>query len=88
MWQWRKLHNEELNDLYTSSIFVWVLKSRRKRRPGYVTRVEERRGIYRVLAEKSEEKRPLGRPRHRWEVYIKIDLQEVGYGAWIWLSCL
>jgi hypothetical protein len=72
--EWRKLHNEELNDLYCSLSIVWVIKSRRMGWAGHVARVGERRGIYRVLVGTLEGKRPLGRPRYRWEDNIKMDL--------------
>jgi hypothetical protein len=62
---WRKLHNEELNDLYCSPNIVRVMKSRRMRWAGHVTRMGEGRGVYRVLVGKPEGKRPLGRPRYR-----------------------
>jgi hypothetical protein len=62
--EWRKLHNEELNDLYFSLNIVWVIKWRRMRWTGHVACIGERRGAYRVLVGKPEEKRPLGRPRH------------------------
>jgi hypothetical protein len=84
--EWRKLHNEELNDLYSSPIKVRVIKSRRIIRVGHVARVGERRGIYRVLVGKPEGKRPLGRDRHRWEDSIKVDLQEVGCGGMDWIE--
>ena len=71
--EWRKLHNEELNDLYSPTI-VWVIKVRRIRWAGHVARMGERRGLYRVLLGKPEGKRPLGRPRPRWEDKIKMDL--------------
>ena len=64
---WRKLHNEELNDLYCSPNIVWVIKSRRMGWAGHVACMGERRGIYRVLVGTPEGKRPLGRTRHRWE---------------------
>jgi hypothetical protein len=86
-WEWRKLHNEELNDLYPSPN-IRVIKSRRMRGAGHVERMGERRGAYRVLVGKPEGKRPLGRHRRRWEHNINMDLQEVGWGAWtglIWL---
>ena len=73
----RKLHNEELNDLYCSPNIVRVIKSRRMRWAGHVARMGERRGVYRVLVGKTEGKRPLGRLRRRWEDNIKTDLQEV-----------
>jgi hypothetical protein len=78
--EWRKLHNEELNDLYSPSI-VQVIKSRRMRWAWNVARMGERRGIYRGLVGKSEENRPLGRPRRRWKDNIKTDLEEVGCGG-------
>ena len=78
--EWRKLHNEELNDLYCSPNIVQVIKSRRMRWAGHVARMAEGRGVYRVLVGKPEGKRPLGRPRRRWEDNIEMDLQEV----WMW----
>jgi hypothetical protein len=62
---WRKLHNEELNDLYSSSKTFQMIKSRRMRWVGHVAHIGGRKGVYRVLVGKHEEKRPLGRPRHR-----------------------
>ena len=76
----RKLHNEELSDLYSLPNIVRVVKSRRMRWAGHVARVGEGRGVHRVLVGKPEGKRPLGRPRHRWEDNIKIDLQEMEWG--------
>ena len=70
--EWRKLHNEELNDLYCSHNIVWVIKSRRMRWAGHVARMGERRGVNRVLVGKPEEKRPLGRPRRRWEMILRL----------------
>jgi hypothetical protein len=81
-WEWRKLHNEELNDLNSSPNIVRVINSRR-RWPEHVARMGERRGVCRVLVGKPEGKRPLGRPRRRWEDNMKMDLQKVrcgGYG--------
>jgi len=72
--EWRKLHNGELNDLYCSPNIVRVIKSRRMRWAGNVARMGERRGVYRVLVGKVEGKRPLGRPRRRWEDNIKMNL--------------
>ena len=83
---WRKLHNEELNDLYCSPNVVRLIKSRRMRWVGRVARVGERRVVYRVLVGKPEGKRPLGRPRRRWEDTIKMDLQEVGCGGLDWIE--
>ena len=73
---WRKLHNEELNDLHSPNI-VRVVKLRKMRWAGHVARMGERRVVYRVLVGKPEVKRPLGRPRLRWEDNIKMDLQGV-----------
>ena len=84
--KWRKLHNEELNDLYSSPNIVWVIKLRIMRRAGRVTRMGERRGVYRVLLGKTGGKRPLGRPRLRWEENIQIDLQKVGCGSMEWIE--
>ena len=78
--EWRKLHNEELNDLYSPNI-VRVIISRRMRWVGHVVRMGERRGVYRILVGKPEGKRPLGRPKRRWEDNIKTGLQEVGCGS-------
>ena len=78
--EWRKLHNDELNDLYSLPNIVWVLKLRRMRWAGHVVCMREDRGVHRVLVGKPEGKRPLGRPRRRWEDNIKMDLQEVGGG--------
>jgi len=77
----RKLHKGELNDLYCSHNIVRVIKLRRMRWAGHVALMRERRRVYRALVEKSEGKRPLGRPRPRWYDNIKMDLQEVGWGA-------
>jgi hypothetical protein len=70
----RKLHNEELNDLYCSSNIFRVIKSRRMRWAGHVARMGEGRGMHRVLVRRPEGKRPPGRTRRRWEDNIKIDL--------------
>ena len=67
--EWRKLHNEELNELYSSPNIVREINSRRKRWAGHVARMVEGRGMYRVLVGKHEGKRPMGRPRHRWDEY-------------------
>ena len=77
----RKLHNEELKDLYSSPSFVRVIKSRRMGWAGHVARMGEKRGVYRILMGKPEGKRPLRRPIRRWEDNIKIDLQEVVCGG-------
>jgi len=84
---WRRLHNEELNDLYSSPNIVLVIKSRRMRWTGHVARMGEERGVYRVLVGKPEGMRLMGRPRRRWVDNIRMDLQEVGcvYMDWIGL---
>ena len=84
--EWRKLHNEELNDLYSLPNIVRVVKSRRMRCAGYVVRMGEDRGVHRMLVGKPEGKRPLERPRRRWEDNIKMDLQEVGVGRGYWME--
>jgi len=84
--EWRKLHNEELNELYSSPSIVWVIKSRRMSWAGHVACMGDRRGVFRVLVGKPEGRRPLGRPRHRWEDNIKIDLQEVGCEDMDWIQ--
>ena len=84
--EWRRLHNEELNDLYSSPNIMWVIKSRRMRWAGNVARMDEESGVYRVLVGKPEGKRPLGRPRRRWEDNIRMDLQEVGCGYVDWIG--
>ena len=84
--EWRKLHNEELNDLYSSPSIVRVIKSRRLRWAGQVARMEEGRGVHKVLVGKPEGKRPVRRPRHRLEDNIKMDLEEVGRGGGDWME--
>ena len=84
--EWRQLHNEKLNDLYCSPNIVRVIKSRRMRWEGNVARMVERRCVYRVFMGKPEVKRPLGRPRCRWEDNIKMDLQEVGCEGMGWIK--
>ena len=78
----RKLHNEELSDLYSLPNIVRVVKSRRMRWVGHVARM----GVYRVLARKPDGKRPMGRPRRRWEDNIKMDLQKVGGSCGDWME--
>jgi hypothetical protein len=75
--EWRRLHNEKLNDLYSSPNIIRVTKSRRMRWTRHVAR--ENRGAYRILVGIPEGRRPLGRPRHRSEDNIKMDIQAVGW---------
>jgi hypothetical protein len=86
--EWRKLHNEELCDLYSSPSIIRIIKSRRMRWAGHVARIGEKRNAYRLFEGKPEGKRPLGRPRRRWVNNIRMDLGEVGWGdvAWIGLA--
>jgi hypothetical protein len=84
--EWRKLHNEKLNHLYSLPNIVRVVKSRRMKCAGHVARMGEDRRVHRVLVGKPEGKRPLGRPRRRWEDSIKMDLQEVGGGPGDWME--
>jgi len=84
--EWRRMHNEELNDLYSSPNIVRVIKPRRMRWAGHVARMGEERGVYRVLVGKPEGKRTLGRLTRRWVDNIKMDLQEVGCGYMDWIG--
>jgi hypothetical protein len=77
----RRLHNKELYALYSSPNIIRVIKSRRLRWAGHMARMGERSGAYRALVGKPEGRRPLGRPRRRWEDNIKMDLREVGWGG-------
>jgi hypothetical protein len=88
--EWRKLHNEELHNLYSSPDIIRQVKSsqvksRRIRWAGHVARMGEERKVYKVLVGKPEGKRPLGRPRRMWEDGIRMDLREVGLGGVIWI---
>ena len=83
--EWRKLHNEELNDLYSSTNIVRVIKSRRMRWAGHIVRTGGR-CVYGVLVGNPEEKKPLGRTRRRWEDNINMDLQEVACGGMDWID--
>jgi hypothetical protein len=84
---WRKMHNDELHGLYSSPNIVRMIKSRRMRWrwAGHVARMGDGRDVYRVLVGRPERKRPLGRPRHRWEDNIKLDLRETGIDGANWI---
>jgi hypothetical protein len=78
--EWRKLHNEELHDLYSSPSIIRIMKARRMRWAGHVARIGEKRNAYRLLVGKPEGRRPLGRPKRRWLDNIRMDLVKVGWG--------
>jgi hypothetical protein len=78
------VHNEELHILYSSPNIIRQIKSRRMRWVGHVAHMEEERNVYQVLMEKPEGKRPLGRPRNRWEDGIRMDPRDIGWGRVEW----
>jgi hypothetical protein len=82
---WRKLHNEELHGLYSSPSIVRVIKARRMRWAGHVARMGEVRGAYNILVGRPEGRRPLGRPRRRWEDNIKMEIREIRFGDLDWI---
>jgi len=82
---WRKLHNGEPHGLYSSPNIVRVIKSRRMSWAGHVARIGEGRDVYRFLVGKSEGRRPLGRPRRRWDNNIRIDSREIGCEVVNWM---
>jgi hypothetical protein len=84
--EWRKIHNEALNDLYSSPNIVQVIKLGRMRLAEHVARMGQGRGVYSVLVGKPGGNRPFGRPRFRWDDNIKMDLQEVGCGGMDWIE--
>jgi hypothetical protein len=83
---WRKLHNDKLHSLYSSPNIVRAIKSRRMRWAGHVALMEEWSGVYSVLVGRPKVKRPLGRPRHKWEDNIKLGLKEIGTNAVNWIQ--
>jgi hypothetical protein len=85
MGHWRKLHNEELYNLYSSPNIIRMIKSRRMRLAGHVARMEEKRNAYRILVGKLEGKRSLGRQRRRWMGLIKMDLREIEWNGMDWI---
>jgi hypothetical protein len=84
--EWRKLHNEELRDLYSLPSIIRIIKSWRMTWAGHVARMEVKRNAYRLLVGKPEGKRPLGRPRLRWVDNIRMDLGEVGWSDVDWIG--
>jgi hypothetical protein len=76
--EWRKLHSEELHNLYSTPDIIRQIKSRQMRWAVHVARMGDERKLYKVLVGKPEGKRPLGRPRRRWENGIRMDLREIG----------
>jgi hypothetical protein len=83
----RKLHNEELHDLYSSPSIIRIMKAKRMRWAGHVTRMGEKRNAYRLLVGKPEGRRPLERPERRWLDNIRMDLLKVGWADVDWI-CL
>jgi hypothetical protein len=83
---WRKVHNEELHNLYCSPSIIRIIKSRKMRWTGHVARMGEKGNAYRILVGKPEVKRALGRPRRRWENNIRMDLREIGWGGMDWID--
>jgi hypothetical protein len=84
--EWRKLHNEELHNLYSSRSIIRIIKSRRMRWAGHVARMGEKRNVCRLLVGKPEGKRPLRRPRHRWIDNIKLDLLKIRLSVLDWIG--
>jgi hypothetical protein len=86
--EWRKLHNEELHDFYSSPSIIIIMKARRMRWAVHVALMGEKRNSYRLLVGKAEGRRSVSRPRHRWLDNIRMDLVEVGWGdvGWIGLA--
>jgi hypothetical protein len=84
--EWRKLHNEELHDLYSSPSIIRIIKARRMRWAGHVARMGEKSNAYRLLVGKPEGRRPLGRQKRRWLDNIRMDLVEMGWGDVDWIG--
>jgi hypothetical protein len=83
---WRKLHNEELHNLYFSASIIRIIKSRRLRLAGHVARMGEKKNACRILVGKPERKKPLERPRRRWEDNIKMNLRDIECGGMYWID--
>jgi hypothetical protein len=77
---WRKLHNEELHNLYSSPSKIRMIKSRRMRWAGHLAQMGQKRNAYRIFMRKPEGRRPLGRPRCKWVDNVKMDLREIRMG--------
>jgi hypothetical protein len=84
--EWRKLHNEELRDLYSSPSIIRKIRLRSMRWTGHVARMGEKKNAYRLFMGKPEGRRPLGRPRHRWVDNIRMDVREVGWADVDWIG--
>ena len=85
-WEWRRLHNEEVHSLYCPPNIIRVIKSRRFKYAGHVARMEEGRSVFKILRDKPKGKRPLGRPRRRWEDNIRMDLEEIDVNSRNWVD--
>jgi hypothetical protein len=83
---WRKLHNKELHNLYSSSNVIRIIKSRKMKWAGNVARIREKKNSYKIFVRKPERNRPIGRPRRRWQDNIKMDLREIGWGGMDWID--
>jgi hypothetical protein len=84
--EWRKLHNKELRDLYSSPSIIRIIKSKRMRWVRNVARMGKKRNAYMLSVGKLKRKRPLGRPRHKWADNIRMDLGQVGWGDVDWIG--
>jgi hypothetical protein len=85
---WRRLHNEELHNLYSSPNIIRMIKSRRMSWAGHVAQMGRKRNAYKILVGKPEGKRPLGRPRCRWVDNVKIDVREIGWDGMVWTALI
>jgi hypothetical protein len=83
---WRKPPKEELHNLFSLSSIIRMIKSRRLRWAGHVRQMGMERNAYRIVMQKPEGRRPLGRPRHRWVDSIKLDLTKIGWGNMDWID--
>jgi hypothetical protein len=83
---WRKLHKEELHNLYSSPSIIRIINSRSMKWASHVARMGEKRNVYRLLVGKPEGKRPLGRPKRRWIDNIEMDLLETGLAIVDWIG--